>query len=153
MAFSAWKICFHPRLTAEVMDSLEEAVSDRDSALEELHRALEEARKENAALSAKIAAAAARREALEAELAERIEADENIRRFEKTLEKFEDMKRSYESRISRLRAMVSDLKGRLSEHPAGSNELLEIDMREGTPVDSRQQASSSDWLETLHDDI
>lgn len=153
MAFSAWKICFHPRLTAEVMDSLEEAVSDRDNALEELHLELEKARKENAALSGKIAEAAVRREALEADLAERIEADENIRRFEKTLEKFEDMKRSYESRISRLRAMVSDLKGRLREHPAASNELLEIDMREGIRSDSRQQASSSDWLETLHDDV
>lgn len=75
------------------------------------------------------------KEALQADLDLRVEAEQQIAEFEKVLQGVEEMKARYERRITRLRQAVTELRANQSSAPA--------------PKSIRQ--SDSDWLESLPD--
>lgn len=96
------------------------------------------------------------------ELAGRIEADTQIKKFEAKLGGIEKLKTQYEQRIRRLRDEIKSLRSYSGMANPEADELREIDMVTGRPKDvtARKQTSAarrsqkpaaddSDWLQEL----
>jgi len=188
VAFSAWKIWLHPQVTRRVMEAQEEALAaacEESTALRAeaaaTAGALAAAREQtsrleadNAAaalinselasrrdmLSTELAAALAAADRLRAELEDRKDTEQQIREFDAVLRRAEDMKRRYETRISRLQGVIRDMKKASGESDPEADEIAVIDMGAGSagetksvPLRKRRQddgvLSESDWLENL----
>lgn len=107
-------------------------------------------------LSTELAAA----DRLRAELEDRKDTEQQIREFDAVLRRAEDMKRRYETRISRLQGVIRDMKKASGESDPEADEIAVIDMGAGSagetksvPLRKRRQddgvLSESDWLENL----
>jgi len=111
-------------------------------------------------LSTELAAALAAADRLRAELEDRKDTEQQIREFDAVLRRAEDMKRRYETRISRLQGVIRDMKKASGESDPEADEIAVIDMGAGSagetksvPLRKRRQddgvLSESDWLENL----
>lgn len=161
MAYSAWQIWLHPRLSRRVMAELEGEAGSLRRRADEQAEALRTAAGEAAVATDKMAqlelernsardeAAALTREAgelrgevarLKAELAERREAAEVYAEVEKNMKRVGEMKDKYEKRIARLRDEIVRLKTASRTENPEAGELREIDMLGETIAPRPRQA-------------
>ena len=175
MAFSAWKIWLHPQVTRRVMEAQEEALDAagvQTSRLEadnasvtlinsELASRLDSLGAELTASHAELAASRAETDRLRDELEDRLDTERQIREFDAVLRRAEDMKRRYETRISRLQGVIRDMKKASGKSDPEADEIAVIDMsvncsaceKEPGPLRKHHPEDGvmpeSDWLENL----
>ncbi|MDE5645861.1 MAG: hypothetical protein K2I45_09525 [Muribaculaceae bacterium] len=112
-------------------------------------------------LSDELAASRAETDRLHDELEDRLDTERQIREFDAVLRRAEDMKRRYETRISRLQGVIRDMKKASGKSDPEADEIAVIDMsvncsaceKEPGPLRNHHPEDGvmpeSDWLENL----
>lgn len=156
LKWTAWRIWRHPKRALMCIEESENVETDLQQRLDEAMLLLEQQRKETSLQSFRVAELSRRLAETEKRLtdehrvheetklkltkaldslAEHKSVDEKLEEFNTELKKVEDMKRSYEKRISQLESRLADARKRLGE--ADDREMADsIDMLE----EARQQA-------------
>lgn len=135
--------------------------SELASRLDSLGAELTASRAELAASRAELAASRAETDRLHDELEDRLDTERQIREFDAVLRRAEDMKRRYETRISRLQGVIRDMKKASGKSDPEADEIAVIDMSVNSSAGEKETGPlrkhnpedgvmpESDWLENL----